>query len=113
MKEKFNQFKKWLNGLGTIGLYQWFGIDNPFSSSFETIDGTVGKVHQVIGIATPLSALVAVGLIIYGGILMITSAGDAEKVDQGTKAITAAIIGMIIVFIARLIILFLVDELLA
>jgi hypothetical protein len=36
--------------------------------------------------------------------MFITSAGDADKVDKATKTVSAAIIGMIIVFVAKILV---------
>ena len=37
-------------------------------------------------------------------VLFITSAGDADKVDKATKTVSAAIIGMVIVFVAKILV---------
>lgn len=55
------------------------------------------------------SAFVSITILVVAGYLFITSAGDAEKVERAQKAITAAIVGLIIVFIARAIVFFVVD----
>lgn len=55
------------------------------------------------------AALVAVIILIVAGYLFITSAGDQEKVAKAQKAITGAVIGLIIVFLARAIVFFVVD----
>ena len=47
--------------------------------------------------------LVAIA-IAFGGFLILTSGGNQEKVTRGRKAITAAIVGAIIVFSAWLIV---------
>lgn len=91
----------------------WFGISNPWGSDqFGSVDGTVSKVTDVINTAVNFSALVLVGLLVYGGYIMITSAGDGDKVEQAQQVITNAIVGMVIVFLARMIIMFLIDEVL-
>lgn len=90
----------------------WFGISNPFgSSSFTSVQGTTSKLADVINGAINFGALVAVGILIYGGYMMIIAAGDPEKFDTGTKAITGAIIGLIIVFVAKMIVVYLAGEL--
>jgi uncharacterized membrane protein YjgN (DUF898 family) len=100
---------KYLENKSMYLFASWFGITNPWgSSSFETSTGAIGKVTYVINWAIALSALVAVGVIVFGGITLITAAGEAEKVEKGTKAIQAAIIGMIIVFLASAIIKYVV-----
>lgn len=91
----------------------WFGISNPWGSdSFTTVDGTVAKVTGVINTAVNASALVLVALLVYGGITMIVASGDGDKIEQAQKIITNAIVGMVIVFIARMIIMFLIDNVL-
>lgn len=47
--------------------------------------------------------LVAIA-IVFGGFLILTSAGNPEKVSRGRKAITSAIVGAVIVFSAWLIV---------
>ncbi|MCK9368887.1 hypothetical protein M0R04_02820 [Candidatus Dojkabacteria bacterium] len=92
----------------------WFGITNPWGSdAFSTTVGVIAKVTFVVNGAIALSALVAVGVIVFGGITLITAAGDAEKVEKGSKAIGAAIIGMVIVFAASLIIKFVIEKIFA
>jgi amino acid transporter len=56
-----------------------------------------------------LSALVAVVLIVVSGYGFMTSAGDPEKVKKAQNTLTAAIVGMVIVFLARMIVGFVLD----
>ena len=48
----------------------------------------------MIVIVVPLAAL----MIIYGGFVLLTSAGDSKKISQGRNIITAAVVGVVIVF---------------
>ncbi len=57
------------------------------------------------------SVFVAVVLIVVAGYMFITSAGDPEKVQRAQKVITGAIVGMVIVFLARMIVGFVFDVL--
>lgn len=89
----------------------WFGISNPWGSDqFTTIEGAAGKANQVISFAINVSGLVAVIVIVYGAYLMIVSAGDPEMFETGYKAIQAAIVGLVIVFLSYLIISFLIEN---
>jgi len=56
-----------------------------------------------------LSALVAVVLIVVAGYGFMTSAGEPEKVKKAQQTLTAAIVGMVIVFMARMIVGFVLD----
>lgn len=51
-----------------------------------------------------LAVMLAVGFLIYGGIKWIMSGGDKGKVDAARGTVTAAIIGLIIAFLAFFII---------
>ena len=53
--------------------------------------------------------VVAVIFIIVSGYTLITSMGDSEKIQKGQKGLTASIIGLVIVFIARIIIDFILS----
>ena len=47
-----------------------------------------------------VAVLIALFFLIYGGIRWITSGGDKTKVDSARQTITAAIIGLVIAFLA-------------
>lgn len=60
-------------------------------------------IMNIIGWVVAISGLVAVIFLIYGGILYITSTGDASKVKKAKDTILYAIIGLIIVALAQII----------
>ena len=90
----------------------WGGLQNPAGSSLSTWEGVLSKVYDVLNQAVPLSALVAVVMIIVGGFTYITAAGDPDKIEKGGKIITAAIIGMVLIFLSKMIIGFVIDRIL-
>lgn len=51
-----------------------------------------------------IAGALALGYLIYGGILYITAGGDAEKATKGRTAVINSVIGIIIVFLALIII---------
>jgi len=53
-----------------------------------------------------IAGVILLGLILFGGVGMITSAGsgDSKKAEQSQKTITSAVIGFLIVFCAYFII---------
>lgn len=97
-------FENALNRLDTNGLIWWPG------ASLESV--IQGKGADLVNIFVGFSVLVAVILIVVAGYLFITSAGDPEKVEKAQKTITAAIVGMIIVFLARVIVGFVLEDVL-
>lgn len=73
----------------------------------------VNRIHLIMNWFVGFAVVLAVGFIIYSGIQFMTSAGDAEKMVAARKMLTAAIVGMVIVLVSRVIILFFVDTFLA
>lgn len=55
---------------------------------------------NILNTAYALAGIVAVGFIIYGGILYATSAGDPEKAKKATRALLYSIVGLIVVLLA-------------
>ena len=90
-----------------------FGGDIP--SIPGTAGGTSGDVRSslvtVINFVLTFLALVAVIFVIIGGIRILASGGNEENVTTGRKTIVYAIIGLVIVFFARVIVGFFTDEL--
>jgi hypothetical protein len=81
--------------------------------SSNDLEGLVDtKVAEAINFFIVFSALVAVGILVASGYMFITAAGDPEKIEKAQKGITAAIVGLVIVFIARMIVGFVISEIL-
>lgn len=83
------------------------GLLVPWNMDLETLYLTRGV--PLVNFFISFSALVAIAMLVVAGYLYITSTGDAEKAEKAQKTITAAIVGLIIVFIARAIVFFVVD----
>lgn len=75
-------------------------IDLTPSSGFESLAGfSIGSlVRNLITLAMVIASIVAFGFLIFGGIMWITSGGDKSKTEQARNTITAALVGLIIVF---------------
>lgn len=71
--------------------------------STDTLGGTVTTIiNYILGIL----GLVAVGFIIYAGVLMVTSAGNEEATGKAKKTITYAAIGILIILLSYSIVQF-------
>ena len=71
-------------------------IENPIKSeSFTELFEVITKW------ITDIALVIAPLIIVYGGFLHITSAGDPAKSSQGKKVILYAAIGLIIALLAR------------
>lgn len=93
-------------GSYTIDLPTWIGDSH-------TILGIRDRINNITNWFVGFAVVLAVGFIIYSGIQFMTSAGDAEKMVAARKMLTAAIIGMVIVLLSRVIIMFFIDTFLA
>lgn len=65
--------------------------------------GSLGAfISAVLPTVFVVSGIILLVLIVFGGLTMILNAGsgDAKKVEQGQKALTSALIGMVLIFTA-------------
>ena len=71
-------------------------------------EGVMAIVRILIGFL----GIIAIIIMLYGGFVWMTSAGNEEKVGQAKKIITAGIIGLIIIFVSYAIAEFVITQLL-
>lgn len=60
----------------------------------------VGTIERVLNITLGLVGLIAVIVMVYGGILLATSGGDEEKTKKGKGFITYSIIGLAVIILS-------------
>lgn len=77
-------------------------IGESFNASLGREIGIGSLVSTVVSAAIAIAGVVLLFLLVGGGFSIITGAGsdNPERVEQGKKAATSAIIGFIVVFIA-------------
>lgn len=94
-----------------------FALDSSVTQILGGLQGKGGSLEAFItsalNLVISLSALAAVGILIFSGIMYITAAGDDSKVEKATKGITFAIIGLVICFIAVIVVNFVMRKLLS
>lgn len=65
---------------------------------------TAGKFGAIVGtlvtVAFVIAVVIALGFLVYGGIRWIISGGDKAGVETARNTIIAAIIGLVVVFLA-------------
>jgi hypothetical protein len=69
----------------------------PCSGADCTLEDLYTLGYNVINTGLNLAAIIAVLVILWGGILIITAGGSQENLARGKSAIQSAIIGLIIV----------------
>ncbi|MDO8492056.1 MAG: hypothetical protein Q7S34_00225 [bacterium] len=73
-------------------------IENPLGPGNTTFEAVISRIADfAVLIATPIAVIV----ILYAGVLFMTSAGDVEKVKKAKRALLWALVGLGIVLIGR------------
>ena len=57
-------------------------------------------ITKIITIAFVIATILALAFLIFGGIRWIISGGEKEKVEEARKAIVAALVGLVLVFLS-------------
>ncbi len=68
-------------------------------------------IARIINVAMGLLGIIAVVIVLYGGFLWMTAAGNEDRVDKAQKMIVAGIIGLAIILSAYAIARFVVNSL--
>ena len=96
-----------LAGLATVSplsalaqVNETINLGLPAGSSFSNITGytATGFVQSMINLLLIGAGLVAFFWLLYGGVQWILAGGDKEGTEKARKRITAALIGLVIVF---------------
>lgn len=81
-------------------------LDNPLGEK-TTPQKLIGRViNAILGVVGSLTLL----MFVYGGLTLMTAAGNTEKVDKGRKIITWAAVGLIIIFASYSLVDFLINR---
>ena len=69
-----------------------------------------GVAKGIIDVVIGLAAVVAVGMLIYGGAKYVISAGRPDKMTQAKHIIAYAVVGLVVVLLAFAIVNFVIGE---
>ncbi len=91
----------WLVGMTSL-VYAQGPIVNPNDSRYTQgnyeINDLVGLFIIAARIILGISGSLALLMFVYGGFLFLVSAGNNERVERGKRAISAAVVGLVIIF---------------
>ena len=79
----------------------------------EKTDGDkslMSNVAMLINVFASVMGFLAVGMIIYGGFMLLTAQGDPAKIKRGKDVVTYSIIGVILVMLAYAIVNFIMKS---
>lgn len=84
-------------------------VDGSGTCATSTADGTTkinNIIETIVNIFSVLVGVVAVVMIIWGGLRYITSGGDSAKITSAKNTIIYALIGLVVVALAQFIVKF-------
>jgi len=88
--------------------------DTETDFSIESIGEQIGlgeadlkqTVLNIVQLVLGLMTLIAVVLVIYGGFVWLTSAGNEDNIEKAKHIISAAVVGLIIILLAWAVVIF-------
>lgn len=123
------RYKLWQLGIGITMLAPWRALAAPASANTAQCQGLkdvagdtecssnaagtvtlTGKVGDVINTLFLVAGAIAVIIIIVAGIRYITSTGDSSRVQTAKDALLYAVIGLVVVILARMIVGFVIGQ---
>ncbi len=66
--------------------------------------GIMDLIGRILNLVAPVIVLVFMGVIMYGGFVRMTAAGDPEKEKQSSQVLLAGVIGFVIIVLAPVIV---------
>ena len=70
----------------------------------------MSNVSMLINVFASVMGFLAIGMIIYGGFMLLTAQGDPAKIKRGKDVVTYSIIGVILVMLAYAIVNFVMNS---
>lgn len=70
----------------------------------------MSNVSMLINVFASVMGFLAVGMIVYGGFMLLTAQGDPAKIKRGKDVVTYSIIGLILVMLAYAIVNFVMNS---
>lgn len=76
----------------------------------DNISGTDGVVLRAAELISIIAGIAAVIVIMIAGIMFITAGGDSGKIGTAKKTIVYAVVGLVVIVLARTIIIFVIGN---
>ena len=95
-------------GVQAVSIFEDPGVDQELkdAAGCSTTSTVGGVANTIINIVLSLVGVIAVGVMIYGGVLYMTSAGDAGKARRARDVILYGLVGLIVALLAFAIVTF-------
>ena len=91
--------------IAQAGLVDTFVNNCPADTGVRCSEGSIASIFRlIINWALAIAFIAAVVMLIFGGFLYITSAGNTDNATKGKTAITNALIGVVIIILSYIIV---------
>lgn len=91
--------------VANAGLVDTFVNNCPADTGVRCSEGSIAAIFRlIINWALAIAFIAAVIMLIYGGFLYITSAGNTENATKGKTAIINALVGIVIIVLSYIIV---------
>ena len=80
---------------------EWNGVSVSWGPSIGDEASLKSPFFSVVNDIYILGTIIAVAMIIYGGVMLITASGDEQKVKKGGTIIQNSLIGLIVLFLIK------------
>ncbi len=98
------------NSLFATSVYAQSGsIGGSLTKNPPTLDQLFTSFEKPLDYLFPIAVLIAVIMIVYGGYMWIVSGGDPNKKQMAQGTLTWAILGLIFIFLIRMLLTFVLD----
>jgi hypothetical protein len=96
--------------LGFPAWYRGLDRDDECGASISQFSDVWVVVANLVEIVTRLAALIAIVMIIVGGIMFVTSRGEPDQTKRARDTIINAVLGLIIAILATVIVSFIASR---
>jgi len=84
--------------------------NNPACQNDNPISGKNGVLTRTISLVSYIAGIAAIIVLMVGGIMYVTSGGDSGKTATGRDMIIYALVGLVIIVLARSIVVFIINR---
>lgn len=84
-------------------------LGGPLTKNPPTLDQLFTSFEKPLDYLFPVAVIIAVAMIIYGGYMWIVSGGDPNKKQMAQGTLTWAVLGLIFIFLIRMLLTFILD----
>lgn len=80
------------------------------TTNTNPLTGNDGIINKAANLVALIAGMIAVLIVVIGGFMMVVSNGDAQKFANGRSAVIYALVGLVVIGLARIIVSFVANR---